>query len=346
MRCPTLADLPPPPSGKTGWPWTEECSRLPELRPDGTTWPRISIVTPSYNQGQFLEETIRSILLQGYPDLEYIIIDGYSVDDSAAITDKYATWLSHWESEKDDGQAHAINKGLKRATGAIFQWINSDDRLTPHALKNVALLFDESSTIAGHVNHFGGERTFLSGNLNLTALTLLHHAAPYNLKRLFALTNYDQPGVWLSTKIIKEVGGFDESKNYIFDLSATVFYLRVAQKILYTNQILVEFRHHAQSKTESVPELFYQEHTNFLHQLANERIYGLSKHARRILLAIEFENSAGDIFNLEKKRVDRLRHLARMIREFPKMRSARFYLGALKNIIFQAQVKHNQYEIR
>jgi len=109
----------PSPPGKTGWPWTEETSRLPEKMSDGRPWPRISIVTPSYNQGQFIEETIRSVLLQGYPNLEYIVIDGGSSDGSVEILQEYEQWLAYWVSERDRGQADALNKGFRRASGIL-----------------------------------------------------------------------------------------------------------------------------------------------------------------------------------------------------------------------------------
>jgi len=116
--------------------------------PDGSPWPRVSIVTPSYNQGQFLEETIRSVLLQGYPDLEYIIIDGGSTDERLDIIKKYEPWLSGWVSESDRGQSHAINKGLKRSTGEFWAWLNSDDIYMPGTIFRSVKALQENSKVA------------------------------------------------------------------------------------------------------------------------------------------------------------------------------------------------------
>ncbi len=124
----------PPREGKFGWPWTEEKTLIPPAMFDGFTWPKISIVTPSYNQGEFIEETIRSVLLQNYPNLEYIIIDGGSTDNSVEIIKKYEKFLTFWISEKDKGQADAVNKGWNKCSGAVLSWLNADDLLLPGAL--------------------------------------------------------------------------------------------------------------------------------------------------------------------------------------------------------------------
>lgn len=136
-----FATFPTSPYGKTGWPWTEGSDLLPDRMPDGSDWPKISIVTPSFNQAQYLEETIRSVLMQGYPNLEYMIIDGGSTDGSIEIIKKYEPWLAYWVSEPDCGQSHAINKGWKRSGGDLLAWLNSDDFLARNALETVAIQY-------------------------------------------------------------------------------------------------------------------------------------------------------------------------------------------------------------
>jgi glycosyltransferase involved in cell wall biosynthesis len=218
-RCPTLNDLPPPPEGKTGWPWTEQSKPLPDTTADGQLWPKISIVTPSYNQGGFIEEAIRSVLLQGYPDLEYIIIDGGSTDETIDVIKKYEPWLAYWESEPDRGQSHAINKGLLKSTGKLFNWHNSDDVLMPNAIGIVAkvmvehpeasyvygdrIYIDEMGVCRAGSKETGGSKTCFFPEVT-TAFSTLHGGS--------------QPGCLMDKELVTKVGGIDESVHYIMDV--------------------------------------------------------------------------------------------------------------------------------
>lgn len=210
MRCPAVTELPLPSLRKTGWPWTEESPQLPEIMPDGSPWPRITIVTPSYNQGRFIEETIRSVLLQGYPNLEYIIIDGGSTDDSVEIIKKYEPWLTYWVSEPDKGQSHAINKGFQKASGEIYAFINSDDYYLPEAFGHVANAFNESVGMLVGVSMQVGLDGVLKGERKAPSLAF-EDVADWQ-------TNwFRQPACFFSKTAFEKVGGIDEDLEYALD---------------------------------------------------------------------------------------------------------------------------------
>ena len=247
MRCPTLNELPPPPPGKTGWPWTEESPQLPDTMPDGSPWPRVSIVTPSYNQGQFIEETIRSVLLQGYPNLEYIIMDGGSTDDSVDIIRKYEAWLGYWVSEKDRGQSHAINKGWKRATGEILAYLNSDDLYLPGTVQRAAKAMVENLE-CGMVYSDGLWINEKGDSLKL------QRCEPLDARRLLTgkhKTAIPQPTAFIRQLALDDIGYLDESLQMGMDYDLW-FKLSLRYNLQYIEgKPLAALRFHADQKTNT-----------------------------------------------------------------------------------------------
>lgn len=297
----TLKDLPPPPPDKSGWPWTEQTERLPKQIPGGYNWPLISIVTPSYNQGQFLEETIRSVLLQGYPNLEYIIIDGGSEDDSVEIIKKYECFLAYWISEPDNGQTHAINKGIERASGEIFTWLNSDDIYTSGALYNVGKTFQcdiKFSFLYGKCEFINSNGEFL-------------FSWPYfpdlDLPAVISDNLIPQSSCFLDMQAIRDNGPLNEQLHYSFDYE---YWLRLLLNNITTTSIpilLSCYRLHQKSKTQTSRLKFDAEmeliHEKLLEQCSNSTVKrAVAKCYRRFSTEYYywFNDKASSIFYFHK----------------------------------------------
>ncbi len=208
-----------------------------------TALPLITIITPSYNQGNYIEDTILSVLNQDYPNLEYIIIDGGSTDQTVDILKKYSDRISYWVSEKDRGQSHAINKGFERATGEIINWINSDDQLMPGTLHKLAALFNadpELMMVHGRIEYFGETRPYYSVNLpakDLDTRYISHICMP-------------QPATFYRRQLLLEQGLLDESLHFSMD---TDLFVRAGlhYKIRQSDEVYARFRLHSASKSVS-----------------------------------------------------------------------------------------------
>jgi glycosyltransferase involved in cell wall biosynthesis len=217
MLASMLQTLPESPPGKTGWPWDVESLIDDPVLKNTDTLPKITIVTPSYNQGEFLEETIRSVLLQNYPNLEYIIIDGGSTDQSVKIIKKYEPWIDYWVSEPDCGQSHAINKGFERASGQWGNWINSDDLLAKDALL----------MLAGYVQETEPKTLFIGQCILTDKYRTTERISTSNIQtfeQLIDIKNYwrngqsvAQQNVLFNLESFQAVGGLNEENHYSMD---------------------------------------------------------------------------------------------------------------------------------
>ena len=275
MQCPKLSELPAPPLDRTGWPWTEESRRIPRQTTDGHLWPRISVVTPSFNQGQFIEETIRSVLLQGYPNLEYLIIDGGSTDGSVEIIKRYEPWLTYWVSEPDRGQSHAINKGWQRARGEILAWLNSDDTYNPDALRCAAETLRDNPAV-GMVY---SDMNYIDAS---SKVIYRLRSKPYEFHKLL-LDNYvTQSTVFVRRKVLDGVGLLNETLHLIMDQE---LWLRIGRRnaISYLpGVVLANLRIYPETNSNRLPVARYTEGLRLLDMVfVDQRLPEAARKLRR-----------------------------------------------------------------
>ena len=241
--------------------------------PNGQEWPKISVVTPNYNYCCYLEETIRSVLLQSYPNLEYIIIDGGSNDGSLEIVRKYERWLT-WESKPDSGSSDAINKGLRLATGEILAFLNSDDYYQPGTLAQIACEIDAARdryVVMGDTNEVNAQgkllRLWQARTPSFNSLLF-----QYRLCRIGGIVVMpNQPSVFWHRHVQEKVGYFREDLEYGFDYEYWLRMLANGFKFHNLHEVYSNYRFHQQSRSYQGWKGFYPEWK----KVSNEYLEGL-----------------------------------------------------------------------
>jgi glycosyltransferase involved in cell wall biosynthesis len=265
-----------------------------------TVTPRITIIIPSYNQGQYIEETILSVINQYYSNVELIIIDGSSTDNTVEIIKKYDERIAFWVSEPDSGQADAINKGLSKATGDIVNWINSDDFLEPGALKKIAEFFvnnPDKDVLCGFTHCFYDEdkstsHTYSMGLKDSATETILN-------------VEMNQPGTFYKMAVFKDLNGVNTSLRYVFDNELWFRYLikNGIERVGAIDDLIAHFRLHKKSKSVHDGFVLFQKESQAIWQFL-ARQYSISLPLQTNLLsenAMDYYRSNkwnGDEFNI------------------------------------------------
>lgn len=229
--------------------------------------PKISIVTPSFNQGDFIEETICSVLNQNYSNFEYIIIDGGSTDKTVEIIKKYEKYITYWVSEPDNGQSEALNKGLHRCSGHIFNWINSDDYLEPGALHKVAEAFTDNPNA---LQVCGFCRIF---DQNSNDTILMHRSELFSsTENTIVQEKINQQGSFYKLSVVKELGLVNNSLNCVMDLELWFRFLCEfgQERIILIDDLIGHFRIHPESKTSELEIRFRIEAYGLFHELLRQ----------------------------------------------------------------------------
>ena len=259
----SLNKLPLPPQGRTGWPWTEE-SPNSDVTGVGFPLPRISVVMPSLNQAQFIEEAIRSVLLQGYDDLEFIIMDGGSTDGTIDIIKKYEPWLSFWVSERDHGQSDALNKGFNRSTGDILAWLNSDDIYCMGALRSVGRCYQ----LHPETGLLYGDSEVIDAN---GAVIDRIKGQEADLESLLVRNVIPQPSAFFSRTAFEKSGGINTDLHFIMDYELWLRMMMQGIRSYYISQLLSRFRWYQVSKSGSYSTQFGYEYLSFVEKLFRDR---------------------------------------------------------------------------
>jgi glycosyltransferase involved in cell wall biosynthesis len=214
--------------------------------------PRISVVTPSYNQASFLEETIRSVLLQGYPDMEYIIVDGGSTDGSIDIIRRYEKYLAVWVSEKDRGAADAIGKGFSQATGGVLAYLNSDDVYLPTSLESIGEAISDPAVDVVYGNMYWIDtHGKVMGEQRQTPFMPMGY--------LYGGSTLQQPATFWRKDLYIRCGEIDPSYRFVFDTDLFVRFALAGAKFKHVNRFVASFRIHPQSKSSNESDLCSQE---------------------------------------------------------------------------------------
>lgn len=254
----------------------------PETLPDGRPWPKISVVTPSFNQGRYIAETIESVLLQDYPHLEYIIIDGGSTDDTMQVVERYKSQITHIISEPDNGQSEALNKGFRLATGDILCWLNSDDQFAPGALAAVAMAFatHDVDLVSGICEIYKNGK-LLHRHMSACA------DGPLPLADILDLDNgwnagqfFYQPEVFFSRTLWERSGShINEDYYYSMDYELWCRFAYAGARLHVIGAPLARFRMHPDQKTAN-PAKFKSELVEVRNRFATTHSIGLDPSAR------------------------------------------------------------------